>query len=333
VKIFLLLLFATLPLAAQEFPPSFRWPTNWPPRVHDPSTIVREGTNFWMFATGKGIFARRSTDLVTWSNASSVFTELPTTVRTQAMNHHGWLWAPDVMRVGERWLLFYSISEFGKNTSVIALASSPTLDPSAKNYSWRDDGIVVRSTRTNDFNAIDPAVFRDDDGKLWLAFGSFWSGIQLVELDARTGKRASTNRFRLAWSKAIEAASIAQHGADYFLFVNWGICCRGTNSTYEIRVGRSRAVTGPYRDQLGRDLREGNGEPFLEADGRFLGPGHASVLCDGTNEFVSFHFYDATRRGAATLGVRRLNWDTNGWPQAGEWVSPPVVNADSKSAK
>ena len=322
MKTFLLLLLATLPLAAQEFPPSFRWPTNWPPRVHDPSTIVREGTNFLVFSTGKGIFARRSTDLVTWTNAPSIFPELPPSVRRLPFKHRGWLWAPEVIRVGERWLLFYSISEFGKNTSAIALASNETLDPADKKYSWRDDGVVVASVRTNDFNAIDPAAFRDDDGKLWLAFGSFWSGVWLMELDARTGRLATTNQVRLAWSKAIEAASIVKHGADYFLFVNWGSCCHGTNSTYEIRVGRSSAVTGPYRDRLGRDMCAGNGEPFLQTDGRFVGPGHAGVLRDGTNEFVSFHFYDATRGGAATLGVRRLDWDTNGWPQAGQWVSP-----------
>ena len=324
MKFFLLLTLAAWQLAAQEFPPSFRWPTNWPPRVHDPSTIVREGSNFWVFSTGRGIFARRSTDLVTWTNAPSAFSELPPSVRELPFNHRGWLWAPDVIRVGERWLLFYSISEFGKNTSAIALASNATLDPLDKNYSWRDDGVVIRSVRTNDFNAIDPAAFRDGDGKLWLVFGSFWSGIQLVELDSRTGKLAGKNQTRLAWSKAIEAASVVKHGAVYFLFVNWGACCRGTNSTYEIRVGRSRAVTGPYRDRLGRDMREGNGELFLQTDGRFIGPGHASGLRDGTNEFVSFHFYDATRRGAATLGVRRLNWDTNGWPQAGEWISPQL---------
>ncbi|MFM2293876.1 MAG: hypothetical protein RLZZ350_289 [Verrucomicrobiota bacterium] len=322
MKILLLVFLASLSLHAQDLPPSFLWPTNWPPRVHDPSTIVREGTNCFVFSTGKGIFARRSTDLVTWTNAPSVFAELPASVRELPFNHRGWLWAPDVIRVGERWLLYYSISEFGKNTSAIALASNPTLDSTSTNYAWRDDGIVVRSGRTNNFNAIDPAAFCDDDGKLWLAFGSFWSGIQLVALDAHTGKLASTNQLRLAWSKAIEAASIAKHGADYFLFVNWGICCRGTNSTYEIRVGRSSAVTGPYRDRFGRDLCEGNGEPFLQSDGRFVGPGHASVVRDGTNDFVSFHFYDATRRGAATLGVRRLQWDTNGWPQAGQWFSP-----------
>ena len=311
-------------IQAQEFPHDFAWPANWPPRTHDPSTIVRDGTNYWMFCTGKGVFVRRSTDLVSWTAAPSVFTNLPKAVTEFMPEHRGWLWAPDVIRVKNRWLLYYSISEFGKNTSAIALATNATLDPDASNFGWHDEGIVVTSARSNDFNAIDPAAFLDDDGRLWLAFGSFWSGIQLIELDPATGKRIATNSpmHQLAWNQSIEAASIIKHGGEYFLFVNWGICCRGTNSTYEIRVGRSKQIGGPYVDDQGNDLQTGGGKEFMATQGRFIGPGHASVFRQGTNEFVSFHFYDAKRRGASTLGVRKLHWNAQGWPCAGEWVSP-----------
>jgi arabinan endo-1,5-alpha-L-arabinosidase len=41
----------------------------------------------------------------------------------------------------------------------------------------------------DNFNAIDPSVMIDTDKRMWMAFGSFWSGIKLVELDAATGLR------------------------------------------------------------------------------------------------------------------------------------------------
>ena len=320
----LLALSISLAARADEFPASFQWPANWPPRVHDPSTIVSANGEYHLFSTGRGGLTRHSRDLATWTSGPPVFAASPVTVTNFLPAHHGWLWAPDVVRLNGRWLLYYSISEFGKNTSAIALASNATLDPADKDFLWRDDGIVIASERTDDFNCIDPSVFLDDDGRLWLAFGSFWSGIRLTELDPATGRRLAPGSplQRLAWNHSIEAACLTKHAGEYFLFVNWGVCCRGTNSTYEIRVGRSGKISGPYLDREGCDLQSGGGAEFLASQGRFIGPGHAGILRDGTNEFVSFHFYDGSRRGAATLGLRRLNWGTNGWPVAGDWVSP-----------
>ena len=97
--------------------------------------------------------------------------------------------------------------------------------------------------------------------------------------------------------------------------MNWGRCCQGVNSTYNIRVGRSRNVTGPYLDKAGKDLVEGGGSLLLESAGRFIGPGHAGVLTEGGTNWLSFHFYDSERNGAGTLGIRELRWDDDGWPR------------------
>ena len=305
--------------------------TNSPRRglhVHDPSTIMRDGDEFWLFSTGRGVVSRRSTNLVNWSAGPPVFAQLPASVTNFLPAHRGWLWAPDLIRLNNRWLLYYSISEFGKNTSAIAVATNPTLDPEAPNFAWRDEGTVVTSSATNNFNAIDPALFLDNDGRLWMAFGSFWSGIKMIELDPDTGKRIAPDspQYSLAWIKSIEAAALIKRNGHYFLFVNWGTCCRGTNSTYEIRVGRASKVTGPYRDRDDRDLRDGGGTLFMVTEGPRIGPGHASVLREGANEYVSFHFYDGTRGGTPTLGIRRLEWDADGWPEAGAWVYPPPAS-------
>jgi len=63
---------------------------------------------------------------------------------------------------------------------------------------------------TGDFNAIDPSIIRTQAGELWMAFGSYWSGLKLVPLDPATGLRLDpqTGPVPLAWSKEIEAAQV-----------------------------------------------------------------------------------------------------------------------------
>jgi arabinan endo-1,5-alpha-L-arabinosidase len=302
--------------------------------VHDPSTIVRCKDEYWLFSTGTGIFSRRSRDLVTWTAGPQVFSTMPKWLDETFPGHRGHFWAPDVIALKGRYLLYYSVSRWGKNTSAIALARSPTLDPADPAYLWKDEGIVIRSSEQDNFNAIDPSVAADRDGRLWLAFGSFWSGIKLVELDPATGLRKSPDSpiHALASAPEIEAPCLVAHGDYYHLFVNWGLCCRGVKSTYRILVGRSRQITGPYVDRDGRDLREGGGSPFLETEGRFIGPGHPAVIQEGEAAWLSYHFYDGERAGAATLAVRQLEWDSGGWPVAGSLLSPPEAAREAKPA-
>ena len=296
-------------------------------RAHDPSTIVKHNDDYWFFGTGPGVRAYRSRDLRHWEAGPRVFDDVPAWVRKFTKEDR--LWAPDVIRAKDgRYLLYYSASSWGKNTSAIGLASNATLDPRAPNFRWRDEGIVVESKPTDDFNAIDPAIAFDADGKLWLSFGSFWTGIKLVQLNATTGKRVEPDGpvIALASKKEIEAPFIhrrprreADGGRDaYYLFVNWGLCCRGVKSTYNIRVGRSDRIEGPYLDKDGKDLRDGGGTLFFGSTGDTTGPGHAGIVSDGKREWLSFHFYDAAQAGRATLGVRPLAWDKDGWPVIAE---------------
>ena len=286
-------------------------------RVHDPSTIVRCGADFWCFFTGNGVRSTHSTNLLDWQSGPPVFTNIPDWTREAAPGQRGHFWAPDIMRLGDRHLLYYSVSSWGKNTSAIGLATNATLDPQDTAYRWGDAGVIIRSGATNDFNAIDPAVTLDADGRLWLAFGSFWSGIKLVELDPVTGLRIAPGSplYSIAFHESIEAPYLHHHANHYFLFVNWGMCCRGTNSTYEIRVGRSARITGPYRDRDGNDLLNGGGTLLLGSRGREVGPGHAGILTLGKSDWLTFHYYDRDRSGRPALGRRRLHWDPEGWPR------------------
>src|SRR5690349_7729134 len=176
--------------------------------TRDPSTIVKYKDEFWVFYTGHRIPSFHSKDLVKWEPGPPVFRTAPEWIAAAVPeNRNMSYWAPDVIHLKDRYLLYYSVSSFGKITSAIGLATTPTLDPADPAYHWTDQGIVVQSREGGDFNTIDPSVFADDDGSLWLAFGSYWTGIKLVQLDPKTGKRLSPERpmSSLAYSKSIEA--------------------------------------------------------------------------------------------------------------------------------
>jgi arabinan endo-1,5-alpha-L-arabinosidase len=287
-------------------------------RVHDPSTIAKCKDEYWIFYTGRDVRSYRSKDLLKWEVGPVVFSNSPPWVAEAVpANRNGRdFWAPDVIRVGDRYLLYFSVSSFGKNTSAIGLATNPTLDPGDPNYKWTDQGLVIQSSPRDDFNAIDPALFQDSDGSLWMSFGSFWGGIKMIELDPKTGKRIAPDStvYALARYDSIEAPFIFWHDAKYFLFVNWGFCCRGTNSTYEIRVGRSDKVTGPYRDREGKDLLLGGGTKVLSTEDEFIGPGHAGILREGEKFWFGFHFYNGAQRGTPTFAMRPMRWGDDGWP-------------------
>ena len=288
--------------------------------THDPSTIVKDGERYYSFGTGPGIRTKSSADLIHWEGGEAIFREPPAWARAAVPGLRNSLWAPDLIRVHGKFYLYYSASTFGKQTSAIGLAMSPTLDPSATNYAWTDGGAVIESTPDSPFNTIDPSAFLDADGKLWLAFGSYWKGIFLIELDPQTGKRINTNLppVNLAWNHSIEAACLTRHENFYYLFVNWGTCCQGTNSTYEVRVGRAEKITGPYRDRDGNDLATGGGSPFLTSSGRFIGPGHIGIVDDGNTNGAtrfSYHYYDADTQGRSRLAIGKMDW-SDGWPVA-----------------
>jgi arabinan endo-1,5-alpha-L-arabinosidase len=291
--------------------------------ARDPSTIVREGDTFWCFFTGRGVPSLHSKDLVTWERGPKVLDEAPAWIASVVPKNDGVYWAPDLMKAGDRWLLYYSVSSFGAMHSAIGLASSPTLDPEDPACRWTDHGPVVTSRDGGDFNAIDPAVFRDDDGTLWLSFGSQWSGLKLVELDPKTGKRLKPDEpmTPLAAGPSIEAPWIYQRKGFYYLFLNRGNCCAGVNSTYHIKVGRSEDIKGPYAAKDGALMIDGGGTMVLDMKiGPLTGPGHAGIIGKDGKSWFSCHFEaDDRMAGKATLGVMPVRWSEDGWPE----VIPP----------
>jgi arabinan endo-1,5-alpha-L-arabinosidase len=310
------------PAASAETPPPPRQLTG-DLRTHDPS-LVREGRrgSWYVFSTGDPAVAggtvqiRRSGDLAHWSFVGTVFDEIPAWVGAEVPGVSN-IWAPDVYRHGGLYYLYYSGSTFGSNRSVIGLATNTTLDPGDPDYRWVDRGLVTRSTPDDDYNAIDPGIVEDGNGTPWMAFGSFWSGIRMLRLEWPSGKPAAGQQepLRLADRhvppNAIEAPYIIHRHGWYYLFVSIDFCCRGTDSTYKIAVGRSRSVTGPYHDQLGTPLAHGGGTVILSENGTMIGPGGQSVFGD----ILAHHYYDANAGGDFRLGLRRIRWTPDGWPR------------------
>ena len=289
--------------------------------TRDPSSIVACKNEYWVFYTGRGVPSFHSKDLVKWERGPAVFNAPPEWIAAIVPENRNMIyWAPDIIKLGDRYLLYYSVSSMGKMTSAIGLATNPTLDPTDPAYHWTDQGFVVRTQEGDGYNAIDPALFHDSDGSLWMTFGSYWSGIKLIQLNPQTGKRIApdSTMSSLAYNDSIEAAYLCRHEDYYYLFVNWGSCCRGPKSTYNIRIGRSRSVAGPYVDKAGLDMLQRGGSLFLATtNGPLIGPGHAGTLsAQGKTWFTSDFEGDLRMDGKATLAIMPLRWNPDGWPEA-----------------
>jgi arabinan endo-1,5-alpha-L-arabinosidase len=272
--------------------------------------VIQVGSCYYAFGTGDPAVNHGTIRILKscgsisgpWAFLTTVFETVPDWIADVVGGTPGNLWAPDINATTGGFRLYYAASTFGSNRSVIALATAEHIEGP-----WRDAGEVFRSTRADNFNAIDPDYL---EGKL--AFGSFWDGIKMIDIDAATGQRSGSAIYPLAsrGGGPIEAASLAHTGGFYYLYVSFDRCCAGLNSTYRIMVGRSASITGPYVDQSGMALLTGGGSQLLATTGDEIGPGGEDVLGDG---YLAYHFYDARENGAPKLGIRSVTY-ANGWP-------------------
>jgi len=281
--------------------------------IHDPSTIVRCDGKFYTWGTGgRGLV---SADGWTWERGSS---------------YGGGGLAPDVIRLGDRYYLYYAVAR-GQPRAEVHMTSNKTLDPKSPDYKWEDGGIVGSSDGIEDCNAIDPGLFLDpNDGRLWLTYGSYFGFIRLVELDPKTGKRLHPDRPPADLAVNCEASIMIYRDGWYYLLATHGSCCAGADSGYNIRVGRAKKVTGPFLDQDGIDMIQGGGKPFLGSEARMIGPGHFGLLDlgEGLQKFSCHFEADLDRGGASVMDIRPLLW-RDGWPVAGENVKEGTYRIES----
>ncbi|MEO6003190.1 MAG: arabinan endo-1,5-alpha-L-arabinosidase [Opitutus sp.] len=304
--------------------------------IHDP-VMAKEGGTFYLFSTGPGITFYSSTDLTTWKLRGRVFPNDPVWAKDVSPKFNGHIWAPDIAHHDGRYYLYYSVSAFGKNTSAIGVTVNRTLDPASPDYRWEDQGIVVRSVPYRDlWNAIDPNLVVGADGVAWLAFGSFWEGLKLVKLAPDWITLAEPQEWRTiakreralgiddanAGTAEIEAPFIFRKGDYYYLFASWDKCCRGKDSTYKMVVGRSKELTGPFLDRVGRDMAAGGGTLVLAGNAEWAGVGHNSTYTFDGKDYLVFHAYENADNGLQKLKIAELKWDEAGWPN----VDPGVLH-------
>ena len=275
------------------------------PWIHDPSTIMECDGKYYTFGTGGG----------------------------GLISEDGWVWhggavrpgggaAPDAIKIGDRYLIAYSSTGGGLgggHAGTVLTMWNKTLDPESPDFKFTEPIEVARSEFDEDCDAIDAGLLLDPTtGRLWLTYGTYFGFIRMVELDPKTGARVEGNE-PVNVAIDCEATDLIYHDGWYYLLGTHGTCCDGTNSTYNIVCGRSRNVTGPFLDNMGRDMIAGGGKMVLAAEERMMGAGHFGLIDLGEGvQKMSCHFEaDLDRSGRSVLAIRPLLWK-NGWPVAGE---------------
>ena len=166
------------------------------PGMHDPSTLIRADGRYYVYGTGSGLPAYMSDDGWTWRRAGSVMQAVPggrpgPEVLARGGNN---TWAPDIIRIGDRYFLYYS-APATQPKAAIGLLVGKTLDPASPDYKWEDAGPVVWSTASRTATPSIPASsWIPPTARLWLTYGSYFGYIRLVELDPKTGTRLHPSR-------------------------------------------------------------------------------------------------------------------------------------------
>lgn len=310
--------------------------------VHDPS-IIRQGSTYYAFTTdviglppSNYLPIRCSQDKINWNSCGSIFPQaMPAWVVAKVPGIVG-LWAPDISYFSGEYHVYYAGSTLGSQRSVIGLVTNTTLDPNDPVYKWVDRGEVLESNPGDDFNAIDPNILVDTDGRIWITYGSYWSGIKQREIDPTNGMLLASDptRYNLATRPnvpidPIEGASLVHHGNYYYLFVSIDYCCNQDVATdnYKEAVGRSTSPHGPFADESGMPMMNGGGTVLLQSDSTWVGTGGGTAYLDPGNgdSLIIFHALKLSENGAMYMWLLNLNW-VNDWPTIG---TPSTTNPTS----
>lgn len=336
----------------------FAFYQQWGPyNVHDPS-VCKFGDYYYCYSTDvgygitvrPGIQIRKSKDLVEWKFAGWVFNSLPAMgaafITGQAATPFNALWAPYIMKVGNEYRLYYSLSSAVSRLSVIGLATAASPEGP-----WTEKGLVVtsRNDAVTQTNAIDPTVVVTPAGDHWMYYGSAYDGIYVLKLNAATGLAATTGDrgIRIAQrgftgptiNGNIEGAEVIYNSSQnkYYIFIayDW------LETKYNVRVGRGDNPQGPFYDYNNIDINtvQDHGPMILapyqfQGHGGWQGVAHCSVFKDNAGQYYMAH---QGRPGASKfsmdLHVRKIFWTQNGWPVVSPeryaWETTSNVPADS----
>lgn len=315
---------------------------------HDPQILV--GQDGFYYMVGSHMVGAKSTDLQTWecfANGNNLFSDLfdgdmPAFSYVGKNEEGGYsVWAPDISyneTMGKYVMYFCTTSSYIKSNICMAVADEPQGPYSYVNtllysgYGESDvdqtnlyevlgkDADVNRYLKYGGYNnddwpnCIDPSSFTDENGKLWLVYGSWSGGIFLLELDKATGypifPEADEQKgvdpyygIRLAGGghHSVEGPFIQynEENGYYYLFLSYGELTR--EGGYQIRQFRSENVEGPYVDAAGNTLEDqddyfnyglkmiGN-YMFPSLNKAYMAPGGQSVFKDiDGNYYITYH--------------------------------------------
>lgn len=333
----------------------FAYHDKWGPyNVHDPNCI---DTGEWTYCYSTdvayggisrvGIQVRRSKDLVDWEFVGWAFSGIPQEAFDYVkMANNGTppdnIWAPYIMKVNDTYRLYYSVSVFGSRGSYIGLATS-----NSPEGPWEQQGAVLKTVQSDSVNAIDPTVVVDNDtGEHWMAYGSWSTGLYVLQLDPATGKPLNSGTLgkRIAQNRdnALEAPEVIYNASTgkYYLFVSYG----SLFDEYNVRVGRSDSPDGPYLDFNGDDMAvRSDNRPILMTPYKFItqpgwqGTGHVTVFREGEDYFMMHQGRLSSIPDLMVMHLRKISWTNDGWP-----VVPPeryaahpqeAIPADSMTGK
>ena len=307
------LLVMLLPLLAA--PDYFRNPVirrDWA----DPTVWYEDG-RYYSVATGLDAIYT-STDMVSWSKLDHA--PLTRDAMEQARRLSRYLWAPDVEKIGDAWMMYVTCYRSAQESKIVAFRSSSPSGP------FEYDAIISDSAQTGIPDTIDPEVVYDPQtARLWLFFGSI-GGIHRVAL-APDGRRVAEGaRYEHVAGLTYEVDSTRTHVFEgsylhyrrgyWYLFVSCGYFA---DPQYMLKVGRSPSLDGEFVDKDGRKMSLGYATPLLWSTlvDNFYGPGHnGEIFSDAAGQdYIFYHCHDRSPGTARRFTfLQRLFWDADGWP-------------------
>lgn len=273
----------------------------------DPSVIKGDDGYYYLYATEdiRNLPIHRSKDLVNWELVGTAFTD----ETRPDFEPKGGLWAPDINKIGDKYVLYYSMSVWGGEwTCGIGCAVADT--PAGK---FKDCGMMFRSNGINVQNSIDP-FYIEDGGKKYLFWGSF-HGIYGIELsDDGLKVKEGAKPVQVA-GDAYEGTYIHKRDGYYYLFASIGRCCEGIKSTYTTVVGRSDKLFGPYLDKQGRSMSDNHHEVLIKKNESFVGTGHNSeiVTDKAGDDWMFYHAVKVSDPDGRVLMLDKIVWEDD-WP-------------------
>jgi arabinan endo-1,5-alpha-L-arabinosidase len=268
----------------------------------DPTIIKANDGIFYLYATEniRNIPIYKSYNLVDWMYVGTVFID----ETRPDFEENGRLWAPDINFINGKYVLYYAMSVWGGEWTCgigVAIADKP-------DGPFTDRGKLFRSNEIDVKNSIDP-FYINENGKNYLFWGSF-RGIYVIELsDDGLSVKAEAQKKQIAGT-AFEGVNIHYKNGYYYMFASIGSCCQGVNSTYQLVVGRSESLFGPYVDKLGKDMMNNDYSFVIRASNRFVGNGHCSEIVsdDEDKDWIFYHGVDLHNSPYAPERKRTSNY-------------------------